>query len=112
MSTALKVTIEKINALIDGEYYFTAEQGVQAAFGEQDELTRLTGAHGELRYLTFCVLRLKSGFTVTGESACLSPENFSAKTGREVARKNAIDKIWALEGYRIKSELHQAAGHA
>lgn len=112
MSTAQKVTIEQINALIDGEYYFTAAQGVQAAFGEQDELTRLTGAHGELQHLTFCVLRLKNGFTVTGESAYLSPRDFNAKTGREVARKNAVEKIWALEGYRIKSELYQTVGKA
>ena len=103
--TASRVTPQRINDVIDGEYYFTAAQGVQAAFGEQDELTRLTGAHGELSLLTFCVLRLKNGFTVTGESACASPENFDAELGRKIARQNAVNKIWPLEGYLLKQEL-------
>ena len=102
---APRVTPQRINDAIDGEYYFTAAQGVQAAFGEQDELTRLTGAHGELSLLTFCVLRLKNGFTVTGESACVSPEKFDAEIGRQIARQNAVNKIWPLEGYLLKQEL-------
>ena len=105
--TAPRVTPQRINDVIDGEYYFTAAQGVQAAFGEQDELTRLTGAHGELSLLTFCVLRLKNGFTVTGESACASPENFDAEIGRKIARENAINKVWMLEGYLLKQHLHE-----
>ena len=103
--TAPRVTPQRINDVIDGEYYFTAAQGVQAAFGEQDQLTRLTGAHGELSLLTFCVLRLKNGFTVTGESACASKENFDADLGRKIARQNAVNKIWPLEGYLLKQEL-------
>lgn len=106
--TAPRVTPQRIQDVIDGEYYFMAAQGVQAAFGEQDELTRLTGAHGELELLTFCVLRLKNGFTVTGESACASPENFNAEIGRKIARDNAVNKVWMLEGYLLKQQLHDS----
>ena len=56
--------------------------------------------------LTVCCLTLQNGFTVTGESACASPENFNAKIGREVSFKNARDKIWLLEGYLLKERLH------
>ena len=52
---------------------------------------------------------LRNGFTVTGESACASPENFDAEIGREVARLNAEQKIWALEGYLLKETLFQQA---
>ena len=104
--TAPRITPADVKANIVGEYYFTAAQGVQAAFGEQDELTRLTGAHGELKLLTFCVLVLKNRFTVTGESACASPENFDAELGRKIARSNAIDKLWPLLGYALKQQLH------
>ena len=104
--TAPRITPADVEANIVGEYYFTAAQGVQAAFGEQDELTRLTGAHGELKLLTFCVLVLKNRFTVTGESACASPENFDAELGRKIARDNAIDKLWSLMGYELKTKLH------
>ena len=55
--------------------------------------------------LTVCCLTLKNGFTVTGESACASPENFNAEIGQKIARGNAHDKIWALEGYLLKEKL-------
>lgn len=61
-----------------------------------------------LSLLTFCVLVLDNGFTVTGESACASHENFDAEMGRKVARQNAISKIWALEGYLLKQSIHDA----
>ena len=55
--------------------------------------------------LTVCCLTLRNGFTVTGESACASPENFNAEIGQKIARGNARDKIWALEGYLLKEKL-------
>lgn len=55
--------------------------------------------------LTVCCLTLQNGFTVTGESACASPENFDAEIGRKIARENARNKIWALEGYLLKQKL-------
>ena len=58
--------------------------------------------------LTVCCLTLRNGFTVTGESACASPENFDAELGKKIARSNARDKIWALEGYALRERL--AAG--
>lgn len=106
--TAPRITPADLQANIVGEYYFTAANGVQAAFNEQDELTRLTGAHGELALLTFCVLVLRNGFTVTGESACASPENFNAEIGRKIARENAEQKVWPLMGYALKQQLHEA----
>ncbi|SDA11154.1 Phage protein (N4 Gp49/phage Sf6 gene 66) family protein [Pseudomonas sp. NFPP05] len=105
--TAPRITPADLKANIVGEYFFTAANGVQAAFNEQDELTRLTGAHGELYLLTFCVLVLRNGFTVTGESACASPENFDAEIGRKIARANAEQKIWPLMGYALKQKLSE-----
>ena len=58
-----------------------------------------------LGMLTFCVLVLKNGFTVTGESACAHPENFDAEIGRRIARENAAQKIWPLMGYELRSKL-------
>lgn len=58
--------------------------------------------------LTVCVLTLRNGFTVTGESACASPENFDAEIGRKISRENARQKIWALEGYLLRETLHSA----
>lgn len=50
---------------------------------------------------------LENGYTVTGESACASPENFDPEIGRKITRQNAIAKIWPLEGYLLKQQLHE-----
>ena len=59
--------------------------------------------------LTVCCLKLRNGFTVTGESAAASPENFDVELGKKIARSNARDKIWALEGYALR-ERRAAVG--
>ena len=58
--------------------------------------------------LTVCVLTLKNGFTVTGESACASPENYDKEIGEKIAKENAKEKIWVLEGYLLKQRLYEA----
>lgn len=55
--------------------------------------------------LTVCCLTLANGFTVTGEGASASPENFNEEIGRKIARQNARDKIWPLEGYLLREKL-------
>lgn len=56
---------------------------------------------------TACLLTLANGYTVMGESACASPENFNAELGRKIARENAKNKIWQLEGYLLKQFLFE-----
>ena len=58
--------------------------------------------------LTVCALTLKNGFHVVGESAAASPANFNVELGRKIARDNARNKIWALEGYLLRSKLAAA----
>ena len=55
--------------------------------------------------MTVCALTLRNGYIVTGESAAASPENFDEAIGREIARGNARNKIWALEGYLLREKL-------
>ena len=57
--------------------------------------------------LTVCVLTLENGFTVTGESACASPANYNKEIGDRIARDNAKEKIWVLEGYLLKQKLFE-----
>jgi len=57
--------------------------------------------------LTICVLTLSNGFLVTGEAAAVSLDNFDKDIGEHVARNQAKDKIWALEGYLLKQKLHE-----
>jgi len=57
--------------------------------------------------LTVCCITLKNGFTVTGESACASPENFDKEIGEKIAFEQARNKIWMLEGYLLKQKLFE-----
>ncbi len=91
---APRVTPADIANSIAVEYYFTAN----APFGED--------AHPSMSLLTFCVLVLHNGFTVTGESACASPENFNTELGQQIAYKKAVEKIWVLLGYSLREKLH------
>ena len=111
---APRITPDMVQANISSVSYFTALDGVRGeAAGNCDSDTRLgdiiyldgTADEVSLGMLTFCVLVLRNGFTVTGESACASPENFDAEAGRIAARRNAENKIWPLMGYELKCRL-------
>lgn len=102
--TAPRVTPADLEANIVHEGYISGDSGDwKAGPGWSEELNDV----GEVtaRLLTICVLVLRNGFTVTGESACASPENFDAEVGRKIARQNAINKIWPLMGYELRSKL-------
>jgi len=85
--TALRITPDMIDAAIVAEQYYVFPNTT----------------------LTVCALTLANGYQVTGESACASLENFDPDIGRKIARNNARNKIWSLEGYRLRSEIKQKA---
>lgn len=107
---APRLTPTDIDACIVREHYFTAAQGAHAVLLQETGVALFTPemATGPLSRLTFCVLTLRNGFTVTGESACASPENFNAEIGVRIARENAREKIWMLEGYLLRERLNAA----
>ncbi len=98
--TAPRITPDRIEAVIAEEIYFTAADAVRGKGGQVADNSPAT-------LLTFCVLILENGFTVTGESACASPENFDEAIGRRIAKENARQKIWPLEGYLLRQRLHE-----
>lgn len=115
--TAARITPADLQANIFSEHYFTAQHGVDGALDALQLHQRTADtdtANGQkepvcsLGLLTFCVLVLRNGFTVTGESACASPENFDAEIGRKIARQNAEQKVWPLMGYELRSKLAAA----
>lgn len=78
-----KLTIEAIHGLIESADYLT------------------------FKTLTVCVLTLKSGALVTGESNVIDPANYDPQIGREMSYRDAVGKIWQLEGYAMKRDLHR-----
>ena len=108
--TAPRITPTDIEANIVTEAYFTALDGVSTS----GQLIETNGSDPDIMFsakalglLTFFLLVLRNGFTVTGESACASPENFDAEIGKRIARANAVQKVWPLMGYGLKEILNQ-----
>lgn len=94
---APRVTPADIEANIVSTYYHSPATAGQQCWEGPDSAA--------LNTLTFCVLVLRNGFTVTGESACASPENFNAEIGKQIARENAVQKMWPLMGYELRTKL-------
>lgn len=85
VAVAPRVTLEELESKIDREQYHVFDD-----------------------VLTICVLTTKSGFHVTGESACASPENFNEELGKKFAREQAVRKLWGFEGYLLRDRLAAA----
>lgn len=91
---APRLTPDHIENCIAAEYY-----------GRASHLFRDAPSHTALECLTICTLVTKSGFTLVGTSACASPENYDPDIGRKLARQNAREQLWKLEGYLLKERL-------
>lgn len=97
MNDKTRITHAMLDELIDEEHYFTAADAIGA-------VGNVSGNAETLSLHTFCVLVMKSGTTITGESCCATPGNFDAERGRAVAKSRAMTKAFELEGYKLASE--------
>lgn len=102
-----RVTMEEIEANVRAEVYFTGAQAAAVSSSIKSEYVEGEHVLAPLSSLTFCVLVLRNGFTVTGEGACASPDNFDAEMGRKIARQNAIAKVWPLMGYELRTKINK-----
>ena len=99
---APRVTPFEVEAQIRSEFFFTASDGV---LGESEMGTR-PAAWTNLDQVTICVLILRNGTKVVGvNEGPVSRENFSAEIGRQYARQKAVDQIWPMLGYELRSKL-------
>jgi hypothetical protein len=86
--------LKDIEAIIRSEVYFTARDGSQTPNARiKSEYVEGEYILAPLELLTFCVLVLRNGFTVTGESVCVNPENFDAELECKIAREEAVNKL-------------------
>lgn len=102
---APRVTLKNVEDFILFTHYFTAADGIR---GAMPVMGKFEGKHEPLERLTFCVLILKNGFTLTGNSACASKENFQQDIGQRLARQDAVNKLWGFLGFELCTKI--AAG--
>jgi hypothetical protein len=94
-----RITPADIEEFVIDERYINVGDVIH---NHKDEFTKT-----QLGLLTICVLVLKNGFTVTGESACAFPANFDNAIGRKIAREKAIEKVWPLLGFMLRDQLYE-----
>lgn len=113
--TAPRITPADIEANIASECYFTAWHGLvgKEAVAASDEtrcgdlgVSCQKGAPDALKQVTFCVLLLRNGTKIVGINyGAIDPNQHSEQRGREEARAHAIEQIWPLMGYELRSKL-------
>lgn len=93
-----------IEAEIAAEFYCTAAEGV---LGESEMGTSPAHWTG-LDQVTFCILVLKNKTKVVGINyGSINPDVHDTARGRTEARAHAIDQVWQLMGYELRSKLMQ-----
>ena len=84
MQNANRVTKDQISKLLD-----EAETEEHTFFGKDHVVC----------------FRLSNGFTISGRGACVDPANFDIEIGRRIAREQAENQLWQLEGYLLQNKL-------
>jgi hypothetical protein len=104
---APRITLQDIEATIRSEYYFTAADGIIGrSFDENDTSEPTEEEYAALDMVTICTLTLNNGTKIFGiNEGPVSPENFNATLGKTYARAKAIEQIWPLLGYELRSAL-------
>ncbi len=99
--TAPRVMPADIEANIVSEHYFTALDGVEGAAGSCNGSDSYA-----LGLITICVLITRNGVRLVGvNEGPVSIQNFDADMGRRMARQKAIDQLWPMLGYELRTKL-------
>ena len=107
-NVAPRITPADVEANIVAEYFFTAAHGVLGAMNRGELIVRnpaeVSGPGAEM--LTFCVLQLRNGTRIVGTNyGAIDPAQHSAEHGRADARAQAVEQIWPLMNYELRSKL-------
>ena len=84
----IKITKERIDALL----------------GEAD--IRTLTLFGKCTVVT---AKLKNGFVLTADSACVDPANYDKRMGERICLEHIANKLWELEGYRLQWDVFNKA---
>lgn len=58
---------------------------------------------------TVVTAKLKNGFVLTADSACVDPANYDKRTGERICLEHIANKLWELEGYRLQWDVFNKA---
>ena len=98
VAIASRVKLADIEAAISGVYYTTANRALSDEALSIEHLAPLS-------IMTICVVVMRNGFVVIGNSAPASPENFNPDLGRKFAYEQCIRQLWPLMGFALRDKL-------
>lgn len=58
-------------------------------------------------HFTFCMIKLKNGYVVTGQASPADPQNYNFEMGCDFSFEDALRKVWDLEGYLLCEKLKE-----
>ncbi len=58
---------------------------------------------------TVVTAKLKNGFVLTADSACVDPANYDKRTGERICLEHIANELWELEGYRLQWDIFNKA---
>jgi hypothetical protein len=97
---AARITLADVQANIRRINYFTAADGVYGADGA------IAHKDSSLNNLTFCVITLRNGTRVVGINyGAIDPAQQDSALAHDEAYKNAVEQIWPLMGYELRTKL-------
>lgn len=70
------------------------------------KIDAITYHHPDQNRTTICTVRLKSGFTMCGYSACMNRADFNSTMGRQLAFNDAVGKLHDMEAYHRMESAH------
>ncbi len=93
----IKITVKDVEDNIQDTVFFSGADGYN---GQHFRTTiGFPNTPKRLELVTFCVLVLRNGFIITGQSMCANAENYDKAVGEEWACKNAMDKVIEVMTY-------------
>lgn len=104
--TAARVTPADIEANIVECHYINAGAAVDANWPDENARDE---RHPSLGQLTICVLVLRNGTKLVGVNyGAIDPARHDAEQGRVEARAAAVEQVWPLLGYELRTKLATA----
>lgn len=96
------VTTDEVEAQVIYIEYFTARDGVAGSYqgaGVQPEIDP------DFARFTFCIVRLRNGFIVTGQAVLMHTGEADMTLGRHVARADALAKVREILGFQLREKV-------
>jgi hypothetical protein len=94
----------KDNVMCDTATEFKQLPGISLRDTEE-QIKSVQYHHFEGTNHTVCCIKMKNGFTVTGESCCVHDAHFVEEFGRKYAYQQALDKAMDMEAYMLKQRM-------